>query len=291
MKTEHGFERVMVAGAGTMGQGIAQLCIEAGLPTLLFDVNATMLTKAKAGIQAVWDARVAKGRLDAEQVRLWSSQLRFSDRSEDLRGDLLIEAVVESAPVKRTLFATVEAQNGPQTVLASNTSSIPMEQLAQGLARPERVVGLHFFNPAPVMKLVEVIRGPGTSAEVAEKVDALAQTMGKIVVHAQDSPGFIVNRVARPYYAESLRIVGEGGLTPVEVDRLMESVGFRMGPFRLMDLIGVDTNLAVTTSVYEGLGQPARFEPHPLQQNKVAQGHNGRKSGRGFYDYTPPNPL
>ena len=284
----------MVAGAGTMGQGIAQLCVEAGLSTLLFDVNATMLTKAKAGIQAAWDARVAKGKLEAEQVQRWATLLSCSDRTEDLLGDLLIEAVVESAPIKRNLFATVEAQNGPQTVLASNTSSIPMEQLAQGLARPERVVGLHFFNPAPVMKLVEVIRGPRTSAEVAQKVDALAQTMGKIVVHAQDSPGFIVNRVARPYYAESLRILGHGGLTHVEVDRLMESVGFRMGPFRLMDLIGVDTNLAVTTSVYEGLGQPPRFEPHFIQQHKVAQGHNGRKSGQGFYDYSPhpdsPNP-
>jgi 3-hydroxybutyryl-CoA dehydrogenase len=212
--------------------------------------------------------------------------LQYSDRTEDLRGDLLIEAVVESAEIKRRLFATVEAQNGPQTVLASNTSSIPMEQLAEGLARPERVVGLHFFNPAPVMKLVEVIRGPMTKPDVAQRVHALAQTMGKIVVHAQDSPGFIVNRVARPYYAESLRIVGEGGVQSQDLDRLMESVGFRMGPFRLMDLIGVDTNLAVTTSVYEGLGRPPRFEPHPVQINKVAQGHNGRKSGQGFYDYT-----
>jgi len=142
-----------------------------------------------------------------------------------------------------------------------------------------------------VMKLVEVIRGPLTLPDVAERVDALARTMGKIVVHAQDSPGFIVNRVARPYYAESLRLVGDGGVTPQDLDRLMESVGFRMGPFRLMDLIGVDTNLSVTTSVYEGLGRPPRFEPHPVQKNKVAQGHNGRKSGRGFYDYTPSNPA
>ena len=276
----------MVAGAGTMGQGIAQLCVEAGLPTLVYDVSPAMLQKAKAGIEAAWDVRVAKGKLNESEAVRFKSMLQYSDRTEDLRGDLLIEAVVESAEIKRRLFATVEAQNGPQTVLASNTSSIPMEQLAEGLARPERVVGLHFFNPAPVMKLVEVIRGPLTLPDVSERVDALAQTMGKIVVHAQDSPGFIVNRVARPYYAESLRIVGEGGVQPQDMDRLMESVGFRMGPFRLMDLIGVDTNLAVTTSVYEGLGRPPRFEPHPVQINKVAQGHNGRKSGQGFYDYT-----
>jgi 3-hydroxybutyryl-CoA dehydrogenase len=245
-----------------------------------------MLHKAKTGIEAAWDVRVAKGKLNESEAERFKSMLQYSDRTEDLRGDLLIEAVVESAEIKRRLFATVEAQNGPQTVLASNTSSIPMEQLAEGLARPERVVGLHFFNPAPVMKLVEVIRGPMTKPDVAQRVHALAQTMGKIVVHAQDSPGFIVNRVARPYYAESLRIVGEGGVQPQDLDRLMESVGFRMGPFRLMDLIGVDTNLAVTTSVYEGLGRPPRFEPHPVQINKVAQGHNGRKSGQGFYDYT-----
>jgi 3-hydroxybutyryl-CoA dehydrogenase len=286
LSTEHGFERVMVAGAGTMGQGIAQLCVEAGLPTLVYDVSVGMLQKAKAGIEAAWDVRVAKGKLNESEAERFKSMLQYSDRTEDLRGDLLIEAVVESAEIKRRLFATVEAQNGPQTVLASNTSSIPMEQLAEGLARPERVVGLHFFNPAPVMKLVEVIRGPMTKPDVAQRVHALAQTMGKIVVHAQDSPGFIVNRVARPYYAESLRIVGEGGVQPQDLDRLMESVGFRMGPFRLMDLIGVDTNLAVTTSVYEGLGRPPRFEPHPVQINKVAQGHNGRKSGQGFYDYT-----
>ncbi len=276
----------MVAGAGTMGQGIAQLCVEAGLPTLVYDVSPAMLHKAKTGIEAAWDVRVAKGKLNESEAVRFKSMLQYSDRTEDLRGDLLIEAVVESAEIKRRLFATVEAQNGPQTVLASNTSSIPMEQLAEGLARPERVVGLHFFNPAPVMKLVEVIRGPMTKPDVAQRVHALAQTMGKIVVHAQDSPGFIVNRVARPYYAESLRIVGEGGVQPQDLDRLMESVGFRMGPFRLMDLIGVDTNLAVTTSVYEGLGRPPRFEPHPVQINKVAQGHNGRKSGQGFYDYT-----
>ena len=279
----------MVAGAGTMGQGIAQLCVEAGLPTLVYDVSSAMLPKAKAAIEAAWDARIAKGKLNESDAERFKSMLQYSDRSEDLRGDLLIEAVIESASVKRALFGTVEAQNGPETVLASNTSSIPMEQLAEGLARPERVVGLHFFNPAPVMKLVEVIRGPLTLPDVAERVDALARTMGKIVVHAQDSPGFIVNRVARPYYAESLRLVGDGGVTPQDLDRLMESVGFRMGPFRLMDLIGVDTNLSVTTSVYEGLGRPPRFEPHPVQQNKVAQGHNGRKSGRGFYDYTPPS--
>jgi 3-hydroxybutyryl-CoA dehydrogenase len=276
----------MVAGAGTMGQGIAQLCVEAGLPTLVYDVSVGMLQKAKAGIEAALDVRVAKGKLNESEAERFKSMLQYSDRTEDLRGDLLIEAVVESAEIKRRLFATVEAQNGPQTVLASNTSSIPMEQLAEGLARPERVVGLHFFNPAPVMKLVEVIRGPMTKPDVAQRVHALAQTMGKIVVHAQDSPGFIVNRVARPYYAESLRIVGEGGVQSQDLDRLMESVGFRMGPFRLMDLIGVDTNLAVTTSVYEGLGRPPRFEPHPVQINKVAQGHNGRKSGQGFYDYT-----
>jgi 3-hydroxybutyryl-CoA dehydrogenase len=198
---------------------------------------------------------------------------------------MLIEAIVEQAAPKQALFRSMEQQNSPHFIMASNTSSIPMEVLSEGLTRPERVVGLHFFNPATVMKLVEVISGPKTLASVAAQAGDLALRMNKIVVRAKDAPGFIVNRVARPYYAESLRLLGAGGLALEDIDRLMESVGFRMGPFRLMDLIGVDTNLSVTASIHEGLGAPRRFEPSPIQQNLVQQGHYGRKSGQGFYPY------
>ena len=163
-----------------------------------------------------------------------------------------------------------------------------MGVLSEGLSRPERVVGLHFFNPATIMKLVEVISGPQTLPSVAQQAEDLALRMNKIVVRAQDAPGFIVNRVARPYYAESLRLLATGDFAHQDIDRLMESVGFRMGPFRLMDLIGVDTNLSVTTSIYQGLGCPPRFEPSPIQQGLVLEGHHGRKSGQGFYPY-PPN--
>lgn len=280
---------VVVAGAGTMGQGIAQLCATLGLQTLLYDVQEEGLNKARHGIAQNLQQNVAKGRLSEEDAAKIQQRIIYTHRLEDAVGDMLIEAIVEQAAPKQALFLAMEQQNGPQFIIASNTSSIPMEVLSQGLSRPERVVGLHFFNPATIMKLVEVISGPQTLPSVAQQAEDLAQRMNKIVVRAQDAPGFIVNRVARPYYAESLRLLNAGGLTHQDIDRLMESVGFRMGPFRLMDLIGVDTNLSVTTSIYQGLGCPARFEPSPIQQRLVQEGHHGRKSGQGFYSYPPPD--
>ncbi|MBM3936805.1 MAG: 3-hydroxybutyryl-CoA dehydrogenase [Sphingomonadales bacterium] len=277
---------IIVAGAGTMGQGIAQLCATLGKQTIMYDVSQEGLTKARQAIDQNLYQSVAKGRLAAEKVATIQTRIVYTTRLEDAVGDMLIEAIVEQTAPKKALFRVLEQQNSPQFIIASNTSSIPMEVLSEGLSRPERVVGLHFFNPATVMKLVEVISGPQTLACVAQQAEDLALLMNKTVVRAKDAPGFIVNRVARPYYAESLRLLGAGGLVHEDIDRLLESVGFRMGPFRLMDLIGVDTNLSVTTSIYEGLGCPKRFEPNPIQQSMVLQGHHGRKSGQGFYPYS-----
>lgn len=276
---------IIVAGAGTMGQGIAQLCASLGIQTILYDVSQEGLNKARQSITKSLDQGVSKGRMSEAEADVLLSRIVYTPRIEDAVGDMVIEAIVEKAGPKQHLFRALEQQNSPQFIIASNTSSIPMEILAEGLARPERVVGLHFFNPATIMKLVEVISGPQTLASVAQEVEDLALRMNKIVVRAQDAPGFIVNRVARPYYAESLRLLGGGGLEVGDIDRLLESIGFRMGPFKLMDLIGVDTNLSVTTSIYEGLGCPPRFEPNPIQQRLVHEGHHGRKSSRGFYTY------
>lgn len=279
------FGKIAVAGAGTMGQGIAQLCAQAGYRTLLYDVNPEGIVHAASAIRRSLQSAVDKRRLRQEDCDLIYQRIEFSADPDALIGDLLVEAIVEAPHPKQALFREAERRNTPDMILASNTSSIPMEVLADGLERPERVVGLHFFNPATVMKLVEVIKGPRTLDSVVRKVSAFAARLGKTVVHAKDAPGFIVNRVARPYYAESLRLLAENQGDVPSIDAVMEARGFRMGPFRLMDLIGVDTNLSVTGSIYDGMGRPPRFAPHPVQQDKVQRGLHGRKSGAGFYSY------
>ena len=274
-----------VVGAGTMGLGIAQLGIQHGLPTILFDLSAPALEKARATIVASFDKLVLKGKLapDARDEAL--ARLTCTTVLADVRADCIIEAVVERLDVKHQLFKDLAAINSPATILASNTSSLPITQLAAPVPGPERVVGMHFFNPAPVMPLVEIIGGVATAPAVADAVEALARRLGKTPVRAADAPGFIVNRVARPYYVEALLAVEEG-VAPLEVvDDLLEASGFKLGPFRLMDLIGVDTNFAVTSAMYASFFQVGKFRPSRLQQQKVAAGHHGRKSGRGFYSY------
>ena len=200
--------------------------------------------------------------------------------------DLVVEAVVEDLAAKQRLLGELEALVGPHAILATNTSSISVTAIAAALRRPERLVGMHFFNPVPVMALVEVVSGAATDPAVAESVSATAAAWGKTPVHAKSTPGFIVNRVARPFYAEALRVLGEGGADAATLDAIMrESGGFRMGPFELMDLIGHDVNFAVTRSVYDAFFQDPRFTPSLIQQELVAAGFLGRKSGRGFYRY------
>jgi 3-hydroxybutyryl-CoA dehydrogenase len=202
-----------------------------------------------------------------------------------LEVDVCIEAVVETLDVKVALFKKLAFQNGPNCILATNTSSIPITRIASAIPNPERVVGMHFFNPAHIMKLVEVISGAATADEVASTIYQLALKMGKKPVYANDSPGFIVNRVARHYYVEGLKLLEENVADHETIDALLESSGFKMGPFRLMDLIGVDTNFSVTSSMYESFHFDAKFRPSRIQQQKVDAGHFGRKTGKGFYQY------
>jgi 3-hydroxybutyryl-CoA dehydrogenase len=277
--------KIAIAGAGTMGAGIAQVCAQAGFKTILFDLNADAVEKAKNIIAKNLQGAVDRNKLSPEAKEKVTSGIYFSNDFNDLKADVLIEAIIEKLEPKRELFTRLAAQNAENAILATNTSSIPVTQIAYGIPNPERVVGMHFFNPAHLMKLVEVISGAATAPEIAATIKALAEKIGKTAVMAADSPGFIVNRVARHYYVEALKILEEDVASFVSIDRLMESSGFRMGPFRLMDLIGVNTNFDVTTSIYNQFQQDAKFRPSRIQKQKVDAGYWGQKSGKGFYSY------
>ncbi len=274
-----------IVGAGTMGLGIAQISASAGFTTLLYDINKGSLENAEKQIIKNLEKGMEKGKVTKEQKESTLANLTFSSGFSDLKADFIIEAIVEQLDVKQKLFASLEEQNSQDCIFASNTSSIPITQIGAGLEHPERMIGMHFFNPAHIMKLVEVISGAATSHEVAELTKALAEKLGKVPVMAKDSPGFVVNRVARQYYVESLKVLEEGVADVQTIDRLLQSAGFKMGPFALMDLIGVDTNFSVTTSMFQAFHQDGKFRPSRIQQQKVDAGHHGRKSGKGFYDY------
>lgn len=274
-----------IAGAGTMGQGIAQVCALNGYTVLLYDVSKPLAEKALKAIEQVLDSSVNKGKLNREQKNQALARIQVIDNLHDLKGDLLIEAVAENLEVKQQLFKTIEEVNSPGCILTTNTSSIPITQIASVLKNPERFAGLHFFNPAPVMKLVEVISGALTSDQTTAVLLSFSESIQKIAVLAKDSPGFIVNRVARHYYVEALKMLEEQVADIKTIDALMKTSGFKMGPFELMDLIGVDTNFAVTTSIYNAFHHEPKFRPSRIQQQKVDAGHHGRKSGKGFYDY------
>ncbi|WKK82784.2 3-hydroxyacyl-CoA dehydrogenase NAD-binding domain-containing protein [Marivirga arenosa] len=284
MKLED-IKSIGIVGAGTMGSGIAQMSAMAGYKTTIFDIQEAALEKAKAAVTKNLDKGIEKGKVSAEQKEACLSNISFISNLEDLKADVIIEAVVEKLQIKIDIFSQLEKINGDKTILATNTSSIPITQIGAGLQKPDRLVGMHFFNPAHIMKLVEVISGAATNPQIAETTKALAEKMGKKAVMAKDSPGFIVNRVARHFYVESLKIAEENVADFKQIDRLVESSGFKMGPFRLMDLIGVDTNFSVTQSMFESFYYDSKFRPSRIQQQKVDAGHHGRKSGKGFYDY------
>lgn len=277
--------KVAVAGAGVMGAGIALCSIQAGYQTLLFDVSEAALEKGKSYIRKELDKAVEKGRLTAEKASTALGLLSVVNDANALQADIIIEAILENLEIKQALFKQLEAVNSPGAILATNTSSIPITQIARGLQYPERVVGVHFFNPAHIMKLVEIISGAETRLEIAQKAFQWAESLGKKAVYAADAPGFIVNRVARHYYVEGLKVLEEQVASLESIDRLCEASGFKMGPFRLMDLIGVDTNYSVTSSMYALFGQDAKFRPSRIQKQKVDAGHHGRKTGHGFYRY------
>lgn len=276
---------VGVVGAGTMGQGIAQVCAMHGFETRLFDADPAQVERALGQISKALEGLVQKGKLKPEEQRLINSRLTQSVTLGELKADLVIEAAVERLEVKQELFARMETLQEGKAVLATNTSSISISKIASVLHDPSRCIGLHFFNPADRMKLVEIITGERTSPVVRNQVIEFSNAIGKTAVMAKDSPGFIVNRVARHFYVESLKLLSEKAGNVEGIDRLLRASGFKMGPFELMDLIGVDTNLAVTTSIYEGFGKAHKFAPSPTQQQLVRDGHLGRKSGRGFYLY------
>ncbi|AXG78952.1 3-hydroxyacyl-CoA dehydrogenase [Streptomyces paludis] len=280
---------VAVVGTGTMGQGIAQVALAAGHPVRLYDAAPGLAAQAATAIAGRLDRQVAKGRLHAASRDAALARLRPADSLAELSDAALVaEAVVERLPVKQELFAALEDTVADGCLLATNTSSLSVTAVAGALRLPGRLVGLHFFNPAPLLPLVEVVSGAATDPAAADRAYATARAWGKTPVRCADTPGFIVNRVARPFYAEALRVYEEGAADPATIDAVLrECGGFRMGPFELMDLIGQDVNETVTRSVWESFHQDVRFTPSLAQRRLVEAGRLGRKSGRGWFAYGP----
>jgi len=284
---------VLVVGAGIMGAGIAQVAAQAGHPVWLHDAREGAAAQAKAKLAASLQALVTKGRLEASAAEAALARIQpvSAGLAKAAGARLVVEAIVENLEAKRALFRELEGLVAPDCVLATNTSSISVTAIANGLQHPQRLVGMHFFNPVPLMKLVEVVSGLQTDCAVAEAIFELSRAWGKVPVHATSTPGFIVNRIARPYYAETLALLLERAATPQVLDACLRAAGFRMGPCELMDLIGHDTNYAVTNSVYEANFQDKRFVPSLVQREMVAGGLLGRKSGQGFYRYPEGMPA
>ncbi|MFZ5547108.1 MAG: 3-hydroxyacyl-CoA dehydrogenase [Pseudomonadota bacterium] len=277
---------VLVVGAGIMGAGIAQVAAQAGHKVMLFDAREGAAAQARGKLSQTLAGLAAKGKLAAEEADAILGRIEAVARLEDAaEAGLVVEAIVENLEAKRGLLRQLEALVSPDAVLASNTSSISITALANGLKLPGRVVGMHFFNPVPLMKLVEVVSGLQTEPAVAGQVFELATRWGKTAVHARSTPGFIVNRIARPYYAETLALLQERAAEPAVLDACLRGAGFRMGPCELMDLIGHDTNFSVTESVYQANFYDKRYQPSLVQREMVDGGLLGRKSGRGFYGY------
>jgi 3-hydroxybutyryl-CoA dehydrogenase len=280
---------VAVVGAGRMGAGIAMVAAAAGHSVLLYDVDAAAVARAIQESRTDLDKLVGKGRLGAEEADARMQRIRPAGALGELsQARLVVEAIAETLPAKRALFADLEAIVSPSAILATNTSSLSVTAIAATLRRPGRLGGLHFFNPATVMPLVEIVSGAATALDVADILFETAKAWGKLPVRSRSTPGFIVNRVARPFYAEAMRLLTEQAASIETLDAIFrECGGFRMGPFELMDMIGHDVNFAVTSSVYEAFFQDPRYRPSLIQKELVDAGHLGRKSGQGFYSYAP----
>ncbi len=279
--------KIGVVGAGTMGAGIAQVAAQAGFQTIIYDVSQEFIDKGLGSIRSFIQRSRERGKLTPEQEKQILARLSGSLTLEGLSGAcLVIEAAPEKIELKREIFEKLDSLCGPEALLATNTSSLSVTAIAATTKHPERAVGMHFFNPPPLMALVEVIQGEQTLPESIQRAVELVRKMGKTPVSAKDTPGFVVNRIARPFYNEALRILGDGDATVETIDRIMKDAGkFRMGPFELMDLIGNDVNFATTNSLYEAFFHDPRFRPSPIQHRMFQAGHLGRKTGKGFYTY------
>ncbi len=279
-------QKVAVIGAGTMGQGIAQVAASAGHEVVVFDINNASVKNAEAKHQALVARMVEKGKWTTETATAIFGKISYSNTLSDCKdSDLVIEAIVENLDVKQAVFADIEHLVSDTTILATNTSSLSVTAIANGCKNPSRVVGLHFFNPAPLMKLVELVPAVQTDPTVIHDAYKLMQQWGKTCVKAKDTPGFIVNRVARPFYGEAIRIYEEGIADPETIDTIMRQGGYRMGPFQLTDYIGHDVNYKVTSSVWEAFYYDERYKPSFTQKSLVDAGYLGKKSGKGFYTY------
>ncbi|BDQ12970.1 3-hydroxyacyl-CoA dehydrogenase family protein [Sediminibacterium sp. TEGAF015] len=278
-------ERIVVCGAGTMGSGIAQVAATAGYQVVQFDLNEAVLLAASQRIRKNLEKLQEKGKITQEEFQGILNKIQFTNQLTDCKGELIIEAIIEKKEAKINLFNQLITVNSPDTILASNTSSISIDAIASGIDIPAQLVGLHFFNPAPLMKLVEIIQGKETNPAIVQSMVSLVASMQKKPVICKDSPGFIVNRVARPYYLESMYLVQSGQANVEQTDKVLEAAGFKMGPFKLMDLIGLDINYSVSTIVWEDLGKPERLKPSIIQKEKIDLGQYGVKTKKGFYDY------
>lgn len=276
---------IAVVGAGTMGSGIAQVAAQSGYSTILFDLNKEVLEKAAIIIKKNLQYLADKESISPQQQQQIFKNILFTSNSNHCIANLIIEAIVEKATAKIELFNQLATFNTATTIFATNTSSLSITEIQAAIIHPQRVVGMHFFNPAPVMKLVEIIQGAQTNEATVQAIYWLCKSMNKTPVICKDAPGFIVNRIARQYYLEAMQLVEEGIATIENVDAVMEATGFKMGPFKLMDLIGLDINLAVSKSMYDAFEQEQRFAPAALQMDKVGKGELGRKTGKGFYNY------
>lgn len=279
-------QKVAIAGAGTMGSGIALTAAQNGFDTILFDLFPQGLENAKRSVSKNLDFLVSKGKISAEEKAAISGRIFFTADKNNCKADIIIEAIAEDLAIKQELYLSLCAINPGTTIFASNTSSLSISAIQKNIPNPGRVAGMHFFNPANVMKLVEVVAGEQTASETVQAVYDLCLAFNKQPVICKDAPGFIVNRVARHFYLEAMHLALENKIPVEDIDALMENAGFKMGPFKLMDLIGLDINLAVSKSVYHAFNDNPRFKPSRLQEEKVAKGALGRKSGKGFYSYT-----